>query len=481
MNRRGRKSNIPTLQPSIEKSVISYKDHKCIFSLCSANEIFDRFKHDNLSIFKSIRNGIFDLENIYVKEDDCLSNLGLGKRPYVNTHMCVGCYMLRNLFPGVKIPEDGTFTVQTGKYEGKKAQIFDFDDDFFPYIINKNLALFYQKISQQQIKLNLLDESQFLIDKKIKFMSSESKCSNYIITSIFLNNKMDKYKIPNRILFEWSYSCGNSIKLIKNSHYNYSSLVASEVIGKNIKSATAQVKISPINEDIVFSILKQLVCILHFYNKYTFIHGRPCLEYLNFTTSHCKFKYGDMEIDSPITLHIDPSLYTSFSYETDEKTRLRMVSIFEEENTPRNINVPIESIDISINQNSKQINDNYEIPMINELKKHLIYCYKIGNKNFDFIKYQTYYGIPILSDSFEFYCFLISLIFEDSFYSTFMENSTLIYIWENLWKNSEFEEMTLHLSNLKKKDVLSHGDIVDFISCYHIRTDVIKFFYESLL
>ena len=480
MSKRGRKSHyIPTIQPVVE-SVVSYKNHECILNLCSADEIFDRFKYDNNLMFKRLRQNLLQLDDVYVREDDCLCNLGLGKRPYVNTHVCVGCFMLRNLFPGVKIPEDGTFTVQVGKYEGKKVQIFEYDENFTNYSNNENLNLLFQEVSQLQIKSSLINEEQFVLNKKIKISSTNSRVTNYILTSIFMNNKMNKYKIPNHILLDWSYSCSNKIKTVKTVHYTYSGLSNLDILNKNIKSATAQVKISPLNDNIVFAVLKQLVCILHFYSKYSFIHGRPCIEYLNFTFSHCKYKYGDMEIDSPVTLHIDPSLYTSFSYENDDKSNTRLVSFSEIDEIPKIVDIPVESIDILIQQNSKQNNDNYEIPLMMELKKNLTYCYKIGNRKYDFLNYQIKYGV-FVSESFDFYCFLISLIFEDSFYATFMENEKLIHIWENLWKRSELEDVNEQLDELKKKDSLSYGDIVNFVSNYYLRCDVINFFYDSLI
>jgi hypothetical protein len=101
----------------------------------------------------------------------------------------------------------------------------EYTEDFESYQVNTQLDFLFQKYSKIQNSLNILEDSQFNMNKKIKFLSTESHITNYAITCIFLNNKMLKYKIPNQILFEWVYSCDKKIKLAKPVHYTYNEII----------------------------------------------------------------------------------------------------------------------------------------------------------------------------------------------------------------------------------------------------------------
>jgi hypothetical protein len=89
-------------------------------------------------------------------------------------------------------------------------------------------------------------------------------------------------------------------------------------------------------------------------------------------------------------------------------------------------------------------------------------------------------GLPILQGSFEFYCFLISLLCEDSFYTTFIENEKLRTIWYSLWKENEYESVNSNLLKLKTKDVIEYEDITGFVSKYYLRSDALKHFWECI-
>lgn len=480
MSKKSKKYNIPTAEVYLDTdNVIPYSHNILNNNLLSANDIINRMKCDSLIMFKNIRKGIINLDYVFIKDDNCMCSLGWNKRPFVNKQMCNGCEMIRRVCKDVKIPEDKTITILTGKYEGKVFKVYEYEDNFKNYEYNPDVNSFSSYFLKVENNLNLLDEVNHNKFKKTQILNTNSYITNYINTTIFLNNKMSKYKMPNLIPFDWVYSCDSKVKILKPLYYSFMQICNFDSVSKNTKTATAKIKIMPMHDNIVISILKQLISILHLYSRYAFTHGRPCIEYLHFTNTSCNYKYGELLIHSPITLHLEPSLYTSFSYETDDGINIRLV------NSPNEVNknikrYPYESIDIIVSSTSKNTSDNYEIPILNELKNHIIYCYKIGDKIDDFLNLNVKFGIPLLHTSFEFYCFMVSLLCEDSFYTTFTENETLLNIWYNLWKSSEYESMMNDLIGLKTQDDISYEDIVYFISNYHIRSDGLKFFFECV-
>lgn len=479
MSKKSRRFNIPEFN-FVPEDVASYKVFNTAYNLCSADDIITRIKYDNILTFKNIRQGILDLDATFVNDRSCMCQIGKGKRPYVNLYSCNACNMLRRLTKDVKIDDSNIITVQTGKYESKSFKITEYEDTFSLYEENQSLTFISNEYSKMEYNLNLLEDNYYNLFRRTKYMTTNSHITNYIIACIFLNNKMQKYKIPNTILFDWTFSCGKNTKVCRSTYLNFMELNNLHSFSKNLKSPTAQIKIAPLNETVVFEILKQLIVILHLLSKYAFIHGRPCIEYLNFTNKPCVYKYGEIQIESPITLHIDPSLYTSFTYETDEGEFLRLKTFNQFNLHPGYLNFPIESVDILVNHKPKNVPDNYNIPLILELRNHITYCYKIGNKLKKLLEFHTNFGIPLLQSSFEFYCFLISLLCEDSFYTTFIENQKLRTIWYSLWKESEYENVNIELLKLKTKDKIEYEDIVYFVSKYYLRNDSLKHFYDCL-
>jgi len=480
MSKKGKKHITPEFN-FIPEDLVSYKCVDCLYELCSADNILTRIKYDSYIMFKYIRQGILDLDLAYVNHKNCMCNLGQGKRPYVNKVTCVGCELLRRVMTSVKLPEDKTIKIQIGKYEGKILSIEDFDEDFTKYNVNLDIQDIFNKYMFLEYNHSLMEDSNYNIHRKTKIYSTSSPITNYVLTSIFINNKMIKYKIPNTILLEWVYSCNEKIKLVKSSHYKFKDLYKLDLVNKHNRTPTAQSRTLPLKDNVVISILKKLIVILHFYSKYSFVHGRPCLEYLNFTNKQCNYKYGDINIDSPITLHVEPSYYTSFTYETDSGANMRLINTKDIISSDVYDTYPIKSSDIMINYRPKTVPDNYQIPMIQELRNHLIYCYKIDNKLNEFINLQINYGIPLSQGSFECYCFLISLMFEDSFYISFMNNERLQGIWYSLWMNSDYENVNRELEELKTQDRMTHEDITSFVSKYYLRSDIIKHLYECML
>lgn len=479
MTKKSKRLNTPEFN-FVPEDLVCYRAIDCANDLCSANDILDRIRYDSLLMFKNIKNGVLNLNSVYIKDDICKSDLGLGKRPYVNSFCCLGCKMLRSLCYNLKLPSNNLITIQVGKYEGRTLSVEKYDENFENHKNDLELDLIFKKFIRHENELNLIDDGIANIHRRTTVLSTSSGITNYAIISIIINNKMQKYKLNNCILLDWVYSCDGKIKFIKTPSYSFKELSGLESLSKHIKTATAQSKITPLNEKIVSAILKQLIVVLHFLSKYFFIHGRPCIDYLKFTNKPCNYKYGEVSVESPITLHLEPSYYTSITYEKDNNENVRFITNKHTDIQKMFSRYPVESIDLIVNYKPKTFLDNYEIPLLPDLKSHLVYCYKIGDRINDLIDLHTKYGTPLLHGSFEFYCFLISLLCEDNFYTTFIENDNLRTIWYSLWKLSEYEEVNNDLIKLKTKTDIYYEDIIQFVSKYYLRTDALKYFYECV-
>jgi hypothetical protein len=72
---------------------------------------------------------------------------------------------------------------------------------------------------------------------------------------------------------------------------------------------------------------------------------------------------------------------------------------------------------------------------------------------------------------------------EEAFYSSFIENEYLNFLWYNLWKPSEFENLNNEIKMLRIRE---HSDPVPFeelykiISNYTLREDGLEYIWNSI-
>ena len=72
---------------------------------------------------------------------------------------------------------------------------------------------------------------------------------------------------------------------------------------------------------------------------------------------------------------------------------------------------------------------------------------------------------------------------EEAFYSSFIENENLNYIWYNMWKPSEFENINNDIKILRireNNDPVNFEDLYKIICNYTLREDGLKYFWNSI-
>jgi len=464
------------------RSYCEYDKTKCLLELYSAEHIIDRMKYDKYVITKILENKssweeskeFHPLDKILSIDDGCLCAGGWGERPYVNKNFCVGCEILRRVSKGTKTPEDGILYIETGKYLGSKYFITNVENFFSPYSLDETSMKINSKLS-----LN--------IDLKMKIMkyySTLSPISNYVCVCSFIHNKLSKNHFPTIPLFEWAYQCNKNTIVLEN----YPNLGVGTLSNLLMKPEFNNLQVSPtakknqalsLKFNVVISILKQLVSTLHFLNNYGFSHGSPCLKYLAFSYKPTHYKYDGSDIISPITLHLIPSYSSSINIDKDLRIyNKNYLDIHTEHSTP------LESVDYFVGH---KITMDYQvpltiIPMMKELDENLVLGYKIGFKKNTFIELKINRGIDFFQ-SFDFYILICSLLTEEAFFSTFIENSELSSIWYNLWKSSEYEKVSEILRVFRTRetvDNVSFEEIYEAISEFTLREDGINYFWDSI-
>ena len=323
------------------------------------------------------------------------------------------------------------------------------------------------QIKKAENLLNYISKSNENIEKydnDILYFSTENLNYNYIINSIIKNKILKDNKLSLYDNFIWSFICYSDITLIKRKPtYKNIKQLCNNPHYSNYMSPHLNIKKDfHLSKNIVLSITKQLVYYLHTLHKHYFIHGEPSIKYFSFLNEKSMI-FGETHI---LKLIIDSSPFSSINYENKR--------FFFCEERVKNFGLPLEKLEVFIN-GSKNYLDHSDINQ--EYDKISILFYKIGNKSQNFIKLRNNYGIPFCYKSFDFVCFMISLIKNKYFYKSFSELEEIFNIWKNLWIVEDFENLMLDIEKMRKNNF---ENILEIIKKYHIRFDALDYFYNNL-
>ena len=479
-----------------DRDACGYDHTHCLKELSSADHILDRVRVDRSMVFKNIRkmSPVVDtwhpFEGIFSVDEKCVCQGGWGPRPYVNKQFCAGCEMMRRISKGIKIPEDSMITIEYGSYTSHSYSIVSCENIFLPYERTKEYEPLSNILLGKLESMNLYEPVYREVNEKTFYYSTISPIVNYINICIILQNKLHKYKIPTIPLFEWAYQCGKNTYILEaypNMGFGtLENIIETSDFVKGPKSPTARRSHAmTINHNILVSILKQLVSTLHFLSKYSFTHGNPNIRHIAFTKKPCYYKYDDVEISAPLTLHLIPSNDSAITVENDNGEYYRYLNSGYIKFT-KEYDYIVEKVDIFIGKKLPNISNNHTkdlIPTLPDLDDNLVYGYKIGVCKNNFKDVMTQKGIPLLNQSFDFYMFMFSLLSEESFFTSFSEHSALMGLWKDMFKFSEYEEMMNDLKVLRTQESdepVSFSEILDVMSKYTFRSDAINFFWESL-
>lgn len=389
-----------------------------------ADKIFLEYYNNNITLYKEIDEVLdistkkqlkdlpYEIELTLKKSDYCSSNI-LTTDLYPDKK-CSECERL-SIFTEDEIVED-YIEIQAGNLQ----------DEFL--IIDR-----YPLIS---LKYKLTSESN-----NIYFYTTEDDYLQLITTYIFLKNLSVNKNFPISTSFIYSYTCRN----------NYCIIQKEEKLFEEFKG----------NKDYQFySVIKQLISLLHFLNTYNFVHGNPSIEYLSVEEKFIKYKYNHISINSEYNLKFNICTQSS-------------ISLHDGDNFYHFI-----KNDIKFNNPVKSLNSYKGINYVDILKLKIPYY--PGFKDTRIIGFQVSepIQIPFFSGSFDCCCFLTSIMCDKKWREELMKNSEFMEIWKGLWKEDEYSDFMKNIKNFKSKN--NFKNIFKLIKGYHIRCDAIEYFFEAL-
>lgn len=475
------------------------------------------FREDCIDvILKSIKKNLKEIKLNIPMDDSCELECLTNKNDYqLNSKCCKQCLILSNLFYRKVV--DGIaplFTQYTKNEKGKEVIAYveksiqpeDFDNK--EYISASKFkrsgkiceGIGYMKDEDSKKIVNTLQKKVAYIHEFEQGSVNESfitdnKHINYATISILISYIMSYKGFEHQPPFQMIYGCGvyfniinkipdlgtSSLKEIKDNKHNHASPLASGASSQHL------------SKHIVLLLIKQLSCIISFLTHFNFNHGMPSIDYLGFQSEETKCEYQGVSYVGDFKLFIIPSQYSSItlkrsSESSDKYYNFRYVSELHHIEPI----LPVETIQAYIFNDEKldiELDPNrfkkYKIPYVGEegedskIKNKLVYCYIIGNKYEEYLNTTKYNGIPIFGQSFNFICFLISLLKDEVFYNSFMEHHKLVKLWEGLWRQEkDLPFLTEKLSNHEEPN--NFITTLNIIRDVYIRIDALQYFMKGL-
>lgn len=215
--------------------------------------------------------------------------------------------------------------------------------------------------------------------------------------------------------------------------------------------------------NIVRSIITQLLVILMELSAINFSHGAPSIHSLIFTKDPVSYSYDGVHVQGPITLQIADLWNSSATFnEVHYFPRNVESSMYLE----RTMFVPeITSKMVSMAHCHDVGAFEGETPMVcptnmrscpdattyDVCKKQNVTLYRLTSRSVDIYAAMRHIGFPLYVGSFDFYCFMVSLMCDEPFYRTVVNDDLLYRLWSMMWLAED-------LTNVERLIKSEHSD-----------------------
>lgn len=413
--------------------------------LLSADSILKTWEEEASGLVEDLIDGnpiSFDRDN------NCLCRSLSVDNMFFEKQRCRGCELVSRFLENPVVPENGKILIQAGEFQGE--------------------SMLFRRYKGTDTSLELKESDKFLVDNShrndpVEFYFTKLKHLNYIIVSLIVAEILNNKNFPAKITFLWGYICGdkfNIIDLVPNlgvgslkkivSNPDYTSRRASPL-------AKTKIKIGLMSPRVVDSVIRQLVTYLSFLSDYYFTHGTPCLNFLGFSEGNIAYSFRGVRVTSDIYLHVIPSGMSGVSYfDGSEWKRFYSSTTFN----------PVGVSGIPIERKLRYLGL--------DGKKHS--GFRIGKKSNVFKKLTQHHGGIISSGTFDFICFMCSLMIDQNFRNSFEETEHIDF-WKSIWKPSEYKIL---MTKIKKAKDTSFNTVFTILKDRVIQYDALDAYINQL-
>jgi hypothetical protein len=217
-----------------------------------------------------------------------------------------------------------------------------------------------------------------------------------------------------------------------------------------------------LNAGIVRSIINQLLVSLLELETINFSHGNAGAHALVFMNEPISYRYGTQHIEGPITLKI--------------------VDLWQSSATFANIHYFSKDI-----KNDMQIHKSVFIPEIENVTCKSNYCktatipvYRLTDSTIDIYRAMRHHGTPLFVGSFDFYCFMVSLMMDKTFYQTVISDSKLYSLWKEMFQPEDLQYVENKIKNCYNRYLNDNEMAIEIIRGVWLRCDIVQHLWSIL-
>lgn len=391
----------------------------------------------------------------------------MGKRDLRSVFSCSQCKNLRRI--NCKLDcVNKHFQLQCGKLAGKNMIIYNTNilDPFIQW--DKEAEIRAKNLVKQYQMLKLCGTPDI---SNIRCISGDSFTIRTLLSWI-IYDFFNKKSLPHIPLLYTTFICKN----MGYSLYEYPNIGTLDDMHKfdiyHNKNSNSDMRSqhtinTSLKSSVSRSIIIQLLVILKELSKINFSHGSPCINDLIFNSSPVSYMYDGFHVVSDFTMQI-----TNF---WNSSAMLNNIHLFSKKM----------KTDIGLGKFMfipEIIKKNVATATCSGACQDII-VYKITSENVDLYISMREIGFPIFVGSFDFYCYMVSLMCDKSFYDSLIKDKNLYRLWTVMWtpedliniekniKESQELEMNLRTSNI---------NIINIIRGSWLRCDIIDHMWDLI-
>ena len=259
-----------------------------------------------------------------------------------------------------------------------------------------------------------------------------------------------------------------------------------------------------LKSSIVRTIIQQLLVTLLELTKINFSHGTPSIHSLIFTKDPVSYLYDGVHVNGPITLQISDMWNASATFGNNhffpksvKDTMYIERNMFVPEIATKTVSMAhcydIGVID-GVNESSSlplsvvcpiNVNTCPDATTYDVCKSQNVTLYRLTNNTIDIYSAMRHIGFPLYVGSFDFYCFMTSLMCDPSFFNAVMKDDKLYRLWSMMWliddlPNIERLIRETHNTEPPVNNRAASSHVVDIIRGAWLRCDIVKYIWSLI-
>lgn len=487
-----------------------YHDFECCEWTRGIDTLLCRYKQDREEVTSLIESNPEKLINTIWKSDgplaidnQCRCQMGNGEKR--SPFACAQCKNLRRLIDfrlgGVERP----FQIECGESAGKNL-IVSSTDITTPFLMwDEDSARRARNYVQQYHNLTICGTPNV---KNLKCITGDSLTIRTLIMWM-ISKRFAEKGLPHIPMLHTAFICSG----IGYSLYDMPTIGTISELHKietyhNLDTTSNSMKsqhfaYTPLKTDIARTIIVQLLVTLLELSMINFSHGTPSIHGLVFTKDPVSYIYDGVHVEGPITLKISDMWNSSATF---SNTHFFPKNIKSSIYIERNIFVPeiaTKTVSMAHCHDVGAIKDENTGPIVcpatiktcpdtttyDLCKAKEVTLYRLSNSTMDIYTALRHIGFPLYVGSFDFYCFMISLMCDKSFFDSVTKDEKLYRLWSMMWLIEDLPNIERLIK--EAHDIEARGEtptsnraasnvVINIIRGAWLRCDIVKYIWSLI-